>query len=251
MATMNTRRHPTLCLGLLCLALACQIGASSVFGKDIYVFVALCDNDSQGIIKVGERIGNGDDPQSNLYWGCSDGLKLYFKNSSNWTLTESKKDPAEGILEELTLAHKTFEGTRLIAHAYRGTEMRRCMEDYLRALTSRDHPADLVAYIGHNALMDARIPIPELEPSAPQRDTAILCCLSRQYFWARFDSVGIRPILLTEQLMYPGAFILHDVIEGWLRGESKDEMRLRAARAYARNQSISVGAAKGIFTDLE
>ena len=47
--------------------------------KRIHVFVALCDNESQGIVPVGEKIGNGDDPESNLYWGCSDGFGGFFK----------------------------------------------------------------------------------------------------------------------------------------------------------------------------
>ncbi len=37
--------------------------------KTIHIMVALCDNQYQGIVKVPKGIGNGQDPNSNLYWG--------------------------------------------------------------------------------------------------------------------------------------------------------------------------------------
>ncbi len=51
--------------------------------------------------------------------------------------------------------------------------------------------------------------------------------------------------------MYPGSFILHDALEGWLRQENKEAIRDRAGRAYAKNQKISVSAGRGIFAELE
>jgi hypothetical protein len=56
-------------LTLLLLATACLAEADQ---KQIRVFIALCDNKTQGIVPVGEKIGNGNDPEANLYWGCSD-----------------------------------------------------------------------------------------------------------------------------------------------------------------------------------
>ncbi len=37
--------------------------------KTIHVLVALCDNTYQGIVPVPEKIGNGQNPDQNLYWG--------------------------------------------------------------------------------------------------------------------------------------------------------------------------------------
>ena len=50
----------------------------------IHVFVALADNASQGIQRVPPKIGNGDDPENNLYWGCDDGMKTVFSRSKVW-----------------------------------------------------------------------------------------------------------------------------------------------------------------------
>jgi hypothetical protein len=45
----------------------------------IHVFVALCDNKYQGIVPVPAKIGNGQDPLNNLYWGAAYGIKSFFK----------------------------------------------------------------------------------------------------------------------------------------------------------------------------
>lgn len=37
----------------------------------IHVLVALCDNENQGIVPVPAFLGNGEDPQKNLYWGAA------------------------------------------------------------------------------------------------------------------------------------------------------------------------------------
>lgn len=34
----------------------------------VHVLVALCDNEHQGIVPVPARLGNGEDPERNLYW---------------------------------------------------------------------------------------------------------------------------------------------------------------------------------------
>ncbi|MDR2238683.1 MAG: hypothetical protein LBE92_21425 [Chryseobacterium sp.] len=52
--------------------------------KTIHVLVALCDNKYQGIVPVPEKIGNGQDPDQNLYWGAAYGVRTYFKKSKEW-----------------------------------------------------------------------------------------------------------------------------------------------------------------------
>lgn len=49
--------------------------------KTIHVLVALCDNKYQGIVKVPKGIGNGQDPNTNLYWGCGYGLGRIFEKA--------------------------------------------------------------------------------------------------------------------------------------------------------------------------
>lgn len=215
--------------------------------KSIELFVALCDNKTQGIAPVGEKIGNGDDAPNNLYWGCSDGARSYFKKSKKWTLEATVSPEEEDIIETLTFKH-TATGTLLTAHAYRGSEMKKCLEDYFVALKTGG-PDKLVAFIGHNGLMDTSPTFPkQAEGDQTSTPTIVLCCVSDRFFEPHFKRYQAKPLLLTKQLMYPGAFILHDAIEVWLKEGQPDDYLQAAAKAYANNQKISTKAASGIFS---
>ncbi|WP_302821838.1 hypothetical protein [Fusobacterium ulcerans] len=86
--------------------------------KTIHIFVALCDNKNQGIVKVPEKIGNGQDPENNLYWGCAYGIKTYFKRSKEWKLLKTEKSDSV-VLERVIFKHKT-KNYYIIADAYDG-----------------------------------------------------------------------------------------------------------------------------------
>jgi phosphoserine aminotransferase len=51
--------------------------------KQVRVYVALCDNESQGIVPVPAKIGNGNDPDQNLYWVADMASELFSKNQRN------------------------------------------------------------------------------------------------------------------------------------------------------------------------
>ena len=214
--------------------------------KQIRLFVALCDNKTQGIVPVGAKIGNGDDPDANLYWGCSDGFDSFFRNSSRWKVMKSDKDVSEAILRRLTLSHAE-DDIDLVADAYRGSQMRQCLMDFEEAASSNKY--DLVAFIGHNALMDFNLEVPK-EAEGNDTEVVVLCCLSEKYFGDRLRALGCRPILMTQQLMYPGSFLLHAAIEKWRSGGTPADFRAVAASTYAKNQKISVRAAAGVFAPL-
>ncbi len=219
-------------------------------GKSVTVFVILCDNKSQGIAPVGKMIGNGDDAANNLYWGCTDALKSYFTKSAKWKRTKATKPEDKDILESCEFQHLRGD-TTLVAHAYRGTAMKRCLEDFFKA-TREAGKDELVAFIGHNGLMDTEVDLPAFAKEGDERSSSIvLCCLSKSYFNHRLESYNSRPLLLTSQLMYPGSFLLHDSIEVWRKNGSRAEHRAAAGQAYAKNQKISVRAATGVFAKLE
>jgi hypothetical protein len=227
----------------LCVALAAR-------GGDIRIFVALADNKTQGIIPVPEKIGNGNDPQRNLYWGCDEALPVAFRASGDWKFVGREAGSKSSIIERVAFTHRTGKW-RLVADGYRGSAIRECIVDFFQTLGSEASPQELplVGYIGHNGLMDFPLPEEATARRGPGRDAIVLCCMSERYFAAALEKVGARPILTTTQLMYPGGFILRDALAGWSRGESKAEIRQRAGAAYARNQGISVKAGCGVFSD--
>lgn len=249
-------------LFLLMLALP---GYAAEAPKVIHAFIALCDNATQGIVPVPSKIGNGDDLDNNLYWGCDDGMRSVFKRSKSWRLVESQKTAAPAVvLERLVFKHRTRD-VWLVAHAYRGAEMRRMMGDFLQAVSgaageglsvkdgesqvtlAAPGQASFLSFIGHNGLMDFSITFPDSLRGPAPVPVSVLCCKSDRYFTQRLRESGGQPLLMTTQFMYPGSFLLHTMLEGWLAGEKPPALRERAAAAYARNQKISVKAARGVF----
>jgi hypothetical protein len=212
--------------------------------KQARVFVALCDNKTQGIVPVGEKIGNGDKPDDNLYWGCSEGLGSFFRSSGRWKITSSRTNVTPTILRRFELKHADGD-LNLVAEAYRGAKMHQCLKDFEEAAASGKF--DLVAFIGHNGLMDSNLP-PTRAVKGNQTAVIVLCCQSEQYFGNRLRALGCRPLLMIQQLMYPGSFLLHEALESWRKGGSIADIRTAAATAYAKNQKISLPAAKGVFS---
>lgn len=220
--------------------------------RSIGVFVALADNQNQGIVPVPAAIGNGEDPEHNLYWGTAEGFKGVFDHSKDWKLTakqEAPEKPGASVLRARTYRNEA-RNALLQAQAYKGAAIRQCLLDFEAAIQSGRY--DLVVYIGHNGLMDFNLPKPTAPgPQARRPDVIVLCCKSAPYFQERIEAAGGRPVLLTTQFMYPGAFILQAAAEGWLKGESRTAIRNRAGTAYANNQKLSKKAGTGVFAALQ
>ncbi|MBN1906961.1 MAG: hypothetical protein JW927_17915 [Deltaproteobacteria bacterium] len=203
--------------------------------KTIGVFVALADNEHQGIVKVPDAIGKGDDPDKNLYWGTADGLKGFFGRSKDWKLTQTTNTNSS-ILRTIIYRH-TRHQVVLNAFAYKGEAISKCIQAFEMAISSGTY--DMVVYIGHNGLMDFTIPMPNktrVQGKAP--DCVVLCCKSEQHFRERIISAGGRPILLTSQFMYPGAFILHAIVDDWILNKPLGTIRSSAGAAYAKKTRI-------------
>lgn len=227
---------------------AFSFGSALAETKRVHVFVALADNEHQGIAKVPVKIGNGDDADANLYWGTTDGFKSVFGRSKAWKLEKTEDNPLPEILERRSYRHASKDCV-LVAEAWRGKNIHECLEAFFAHLRSRK--SNLTAFIGHNGLMDGPVAVEPLGGETRSTDAIILCCLSASWFKPHLEALKARPVLTTEQFMYPGSFLLRDALDVWLRGGPRSEIRMAAARAYAANQKISVKAAAGVFTKLE
>ena len=232
-----------LCLGIL----IAEAGT-----PEVHVFVALADNASQGIVPVPQKIGDGNNPAANLYWGCADALPAVFGKSREWKLIATTQNVSADILERRIFDESSGK-VRLVADAYRGSAIQQATKDFFQAVSSSRSVSEfpLAVYIGHDGLMDFQLPASATATKGPGRAAIVLCCKSEQFFGPHLQAARARPILLTTQLMYPGAFILRATLEGWMRNESLAALRERAAQSYAANQKISVKAARGIFSTIE
>ena len=226
----------------------------------IHVFVALADNVNQGIVPVSASLGNGDNPKTNLYWGAAFGIRTFFSRNKDWELISVTPNPAASILERCIFRHRR-SSTLLVADAYHGKEIEQTTWDFLEAaggkageqLKIRDlqfhtgGSADLVAYIGHNGLMDFKLSAHPKQYDDRQRRAIILACASKQYFSPALQQSGATPLLWTTNLMAPEAYVLSAAIDGWMKNESDEQVRLRAADAYHKYQKCGVKAARGLF----
>lgn len=226
----------------------------------IHVLVALCDNENQGIVPVPAHLGNGDDPPRNLYWGARNGVKTFFAKSKNWQKVIELQNPKPNVLERLIFKHRNAD-VYLIADAYRGIKMRETIDDFFGAASGKQienidiedkrfqilGSSSLIVFVGHNGLMDFELESEPKKQDNDKRETIVLACASWNYFSRHLKPTGAEPLLWTSNLMAPEAYTLHDAIEGWIKNESPQAIRKRAASAYAKYQGISQKSAENLF----
>lgn len=230
--------------------------------KTVHVFVALCDNEHQGIVPVPKTLGNGKDPKNNLYWGAGFGVKTYFKSkTTDWILLTSVKPENPVILQRLLFKHSTKD-IYLLADAYDGEKIKICVEDFLKA-TNGQNPiqviydslklkfsgnADLITYLGHNGLMDFKVNIKYDTNENKKKDVILLACYSKSYFSPEIRKTKANPILWTTHLMAPEAYTLKSAIDGWILNESGAKIVERAAQTYNKYQKCGIKGARNLFT---
>jgi hypothetical protein len=216
--------------------------------KSIRVFVALCDNKTQGIVPVSAKLGNGDDLANNLYWGALYGVKAFLKRSKYWTLLKDVKNPQKNILERVVFKHKST-GAMLTADAYRGAAIKQAMQDFLKAAAAKDK-TKIVVYIGHNGLMDFRLPLLATPTPNNGKTAIVLCCKSKQYFLPYLKQCGVYKSLLTTNFMAPEAYVLDAAVRSLLLGGSIETTRKCVAKAYSKYQKCSLSAADRLFDQV-
>jgi len=234
--------------------------------RTVHVFVALADNDHQGIAPVARILGNGEDPAHNLYWGSAYGVKTFFSHSTGWKRLGCFSKPKAAILERCIFAYN-MAGVYLIADAYRGIEIRQAILDFLdsaagggaETIPATSSNTGLVlnllihggtawlAYIGHDGLMDFQLREFPRQRDGIQRDSIVLACASKQFFGEAIRTGGSYPIVWTRGLMAPEAYTLKAALDGWIAGENREQIRGRAADAYDKYQKCGVGAARRLF----
>ena len=230
----------------------------------VHVFVALADNDAQGIVPVSKRLGDGASPRTNLYWGARYGVGHFLARDAGWRrVAHEGAPPPPEVLERIVL-EKSIAKRRvvLVADAWAGPEIRAATVAFLRAAAGHDPvrvglpgleieaggAAHVVAYIGHDGLMDFELPPqPGPDPEAEPRSAIVLACISRTYFGPRLARAGAHPLLTTTQLMAPEAYTLDAALVTWLSGEGAAKAHRAAAAAYCKYQGCSLKAGLRLF----
>ncbi|WNJ18380.1 hypothetical protein [Pontibacter sp. G13] len=229
--------------------------------KLIHVFVALCDNLNQGIVPVPAAIGNGQKPSTNLYWGAGYGVKTYFhRKTSDWVYQGTLPSGHPDILERIWFKHRD-QDVWMVADAYDGAAIQTCITDFLLAANGQDSMAfddgnlesvcgklpDLVAYVGHDGLMEFSVDPTYQKPDGPKPESIMFACFSQSFFKPEIELTGSQPLVWTTNLMAPEAYILHAAIGAWLRGEPADAVVEATAQAYHKYQKCGIRGARNLF----
>jgi hypothetical protein len=155
----------------------------------------------------------------------------------------------------------------LVADAYQGSKIRQAIMDFLEAAAGGEPEsipikaggdtlllnvrgaADLVAYAGHDGLMDFQLTaLPQKKAQkSGNRQAIILACVSKSYFAAPLRATGATPLVWTTGLMAPEAYTLKSAIDGWILRESNDQIRERAAVAYDKYQKCGLRGARRLL----
>lgn len=228
--------------------------------KAIHVFVALCDNKYQGIVPVPAGIGNGQNAATNLYWGAGYGVNAYFKKSKEWQFVSYLPNPSDTILQRSLFKHRS-KNIYLLADAYDGKYIKQTTVDFFRSAAGGKEvkikipgrelffggASDLIAYVGHDGLMDFKLTETFEKTSARKREAIVLACYSKNYFSSLLKPTGTVPLVWTTGLMAPEAYTLHDAINVWANKGSSSAIQQAAANAYSKYQKCSVKAASRLL----
>lgn len=252
-------------------AAARRVRSDAAAGRPIvvHVFVALADNESQGIVPIPRALGDGDTPRTNLYWGARYGVGHFLARERGWRRVAHGSSPSSNVLERIVLT-KTIAGrtTVIVADAWRGSKIEDATRAFLRAAAGHDAEsidvsprpsraperldaggaAHVIAWVGHDGLMDFDVPpLEEPDVDAPARSAIVLACKSHQLFGPPLSRANAHALLTTTQLMAPEAYALDAAIEAWVDALDPRAVRRAAARAYCEHQRCSERAGLGLF----
>ena len=232
----------------------------------VHIVVALCDNQHQGIVPVPASLGDGQAPRTNLYWGALYGVRTHLSRSGYRLLEHSSQAP-DGVLERVVFSKTLQRSSRpielvLVADAWDGRLIAASIEHFLEfaaghaaeevplASGSSVHAggaSSLVAFVGHNGLMDFDLPEVPSASESPMRGAIVLACASKQYFLEPLRKGGSHPVLLTTGLMAPEAYTLEAALEALVEGADSAGIHESAAQAYNSYQKCGVHGARRLF----
>lgn len=223
----------------------------------VHAYIPLCDNIHQGIVPTSATLGDGMNLKSNLYWATSGGTKAYFKKQPDWSSVYDVFDLDTNVLERVVFK-KIYPQTTvyLVADAYRGDRMEETVNDFMASISGNRHQtirlkdstnvlaaghADLFIFNGHNGLMDNITVNRWINTTEKRSDVVMNSCLSYGYLQYEFMYAGGYPLVRSKSLLYPGAYVLDQIIDDWVAGKDEKEICLKAGAAYCQKHDCGTG----------
>lgn len=242
------------------------------------VHVPLCDNT---IIACGnDKLGDGDNPDTNLLWSTTPGFGAWFtRRGGGWKRVLHQRDAQTGNPDLVVVdvhrrtlstpaawrkrgAPATFE-LDIVVHGWRGKSIDKALAAYAadvsggpaRTLVLDDKStiraggaAQLVAWVGHNRLMDLDT-FAWPKPGAAVTGTIAIACHTAAYMEREVSSSTRVPLLMTRDLLFANAAPLEATVLAFASGAGYAKMRSDASIAYAAIRQRPVEKISGAFTN--
>ena len=149
----------------------------------------------------------------------------------------------------------------MLADAYNGKYIKKTTIDFLEATAGGNDilisynetklefggKSQLLAYVGHDGLMEFNVEGNFNPINTAKRDAIVLACVSKSYFEPYFRQTKVNPLVWTTGLMAPEAYTLKSAIDGWVLDETDSQIRERAAQAYHRYQKCGIKGARRLL----
>jgi len=244
----------------------------------VEVHVPLCSND---IIRCGNpKLGDGDNPETNLYWSTTPGFGEWFaRRRSGWkrVLVQRASATGDGDVLAVHVYRRTVDAPAswrkrgvparyeldLVVHAWRGSAIDRALAAFASEVSGRGArklvlddktaidaggAAQIVAWVGHNRLMDLeRFAWPK--PSADVKGAIAIACDTAPYMEADVAAPTRVPLLMTRDLLFANAAPLEATVLAFATGGTYAQMRHDATAAYAGVQQETFQHVAGVFTN--
>lgn len=107
--------------------------------------------------------------------------------------------------------------------------------------------AKLVAYVGHNGLMDFSVQGSFENTDNKTRQAIVIACASRQYFRPYLKAAKANPLVWSTHLMSAEAYTVHDAISAYIAGGSDAAVRESAVAAYNKYQKCGINGARRLL----
>jgi hypothetical protein len=246
----------------------------------VEVHVPLCQS---GITACGNaKLGDGDNPDTNLYWSTTPGFGRWFdRKGGGWKrvlkATRDSGETGDKDILELRVYRRTLSTSSawrklgapktvdvvLVIHGWRGSQIDRALAAYAadvsgqgtRTITLADKStidaggaAQIVAFVGHNRLMDLDT-YAWPEPGKETKGTIAIACHTSSYMKRDVTASTRVPLLMTNDYLFSNAAPLEAAVLAFARGGGYAAIRVDAATAYAGVQKKEVKRVMGAFTN--
>ena len=261
-------------------ALTDRVVADLAAGKPLVVQVhaPLCD---KSIIPCGnDRLGNGDNPDTNLYWATSPGFGKWFaRKGGGWrrVLVQRASETGDKDVLAVHVYRRTLAAPArwrragapsrfdvfVVVHGWRGTAIDRALAAYARELSGQDTrtltldggtaiaaggAAQILAYSGHTRLMDvAKFTWPA--PAKAATGAIAVACKTADYMEQPVPAATRVPLLMTRDFLFANAAPVEAAVLAFARGGDYAAIRRDAAAAYAGVQKKAAARVLYAFTN--